>query len=98
MIHHTKHEANVTKELPVVTILVDDEATVAHAKMEVFGYVYEATGSAKKHPKDYYNRDIGIAIATSRALISLGQALINDASEQSDLIDARRYYSKHAPF
>ena len=84
------YELDVVSELPYFTVLVDEDATIAHVRMEIFDSVYEATGSAEKHPKDYYDRDTGIALATARAMRRLANQIDLEATHRTKVQDYRR--------
>ena len=56
-----------------LTVLLDGEASVAEARGGTFSNIGElsATGSAKKHPKDTSNSEVGFNLAVARALRAL---------------------------
>ena len=57
----------------VVTVMMDDKATVAELADE--GSIVYATGSAKRHPADLYNPGIGANLAIARALRNYADTL-----------------------
>ena len=56
-----------------LTVLLDGEASVAEARGTTLSQVGElkATGSAKKHPKDPSEDEVGFNLAVARALRAL---------------------------
>jgi hypothetical protein len=56
-----------------LTVLLDGEASVAEARGGTFSNIGElsATGSAKKHPKDTSEPEVGFNLAVARALRAL---------------------------
>lgn len=62
-----------TRETTVRIDLVDD----------LGGFVVEATGKAKWNPVDHFDPDIGVGIATGRALVKYGRKLTNYWKAQS---------------
>lgn len=75
---------------PEVRIVCNHDATVAHVKFEIFGELYESTGSAELHPKDSYEREIGIALATARAMRAMARILEEATDNRTDLNDLMR--------
>ena len=56
-----------------LTVLLDGEASVAEARGSTLNNIGElsATGSAKKHPDDQADREVGFNLAVARALRAL---------------------------
>ena len=56
-----------------LTVLLDGEASVAEARGSTLNNIGElsATGSAKKHPQDASDNEVGFNLAVARALRSL---------------------------
>lgn len=62
------------------TVLVDNEAAVAHVKATTFDKAFYATSASKKHPKDNVNLEIGASLALGRALVALGEEILRSAN------------------
>lgn len=77
---------------PDTHVIVDrDGGTVAVGiHVQVLGYEVVETGSAKLHPKDTFNRDVGIALATARAYRRMAGQLERLANEYVDQKDTYR--------
>jgi hypothetical protein len=66
-----------------VTVLLDGEASVAEARGSTLSNVGElsGTGSAKKHPNDSSDNEVGFNLAVSRALRALADQYETRANE-----------------
>jgi hypothetical protein len=67
-----------------ITILTDDNASVAHARLLGFSddgvVVFEATGSAKREQGDPRDPVIAVEMALGRALRKMSRRMIRDAN------------------
>ena len=57
------------------TLVGDDRVTAVNVQLWLGGWTFEATGSAKTHPNDYPNSEVGEALAFSRAFRDLSRQL-----------------------
>jgi hypothetical protein len=66
-----------------LTVLLDGNASVAEARGGTFSNIGElsATGSAKKHPKDPSDNEVGFNLAVARALRALADQYEKRAEE-----------------
>src|SRR4051812_1077675 len=67
-----------------LTVLITDEAVVAEAEAvdsTGAGLDVSATGTAKKHPKDKPNSQIGYNLAVARALVALAGVYAQKAAD-----------------
>lgn len=61
--------------LPRVTVIQDGDVTSVAAEMDTFGGTIHAVGSARRHPRDVPDSDIGVALATARAVRALADLI-----------------------
>ena len=83
-----------------LTVLLDGEASVAEARGGTFSNVGElsATGSAKKHPKDTSEPEVGFNLAVSRALRALADQYEKRAETAMDYANfPRRWVTSEYP-
>ena len=73
------------KPLLASTLATDDVAAAAVRYRDLRG-----EGSAKRHPNDVPDRDVGLDLAVGRALIDLGRQVLADAGRRVAAADARR--------
>lgn len=55
--------------------LTSMDASVVQVTVYVNGYAYTGTGTAKRHPNDHSDPQVGRALATARAMAHLGRQL-----------------------
>jgi hypothetical protein len=70
-----------------LTVLLDGEASVAEARGSTLNNIGElrGTGSAKKHPKDHSDDEVGFNLAVSRALRALADQYELRANQAAEL-------------
>lgn len=56
-------------------VIPAEQATTAYVAVTIDGCAFEATGSAKKHPKDAPDPSVGTALALSRTFSDLSEKL-----------------------
>ena len=71
---------------PSISVTVHAGDTVMTAVVE--SHLGRAVGEAKCHPKDTFNPYVGEKLAVGRALVKLGEKLIEDAE---DIIYPQQY-------
>lgn len=64
----------------IVNEIVHRDAIAVELELHLDDDLYMATGVARRHPDDDFNREIGIKLAYSRALGSLARQLDKQAS------------------
>lgn len=77
-----------------LTVLVDDEAAVAEARGSTLRGLGElrGTGSAKKHPDDSPDPEVGFNLAVSRALRALADQYELRADQAAELTNYPQRY------
>ena len=63
-----------------VEVLHTDDATIVRASALVGGTIFEATESSKRDHLDKPNTEIGVKLATGRAIRKLGRQILHDAN------------------
>lgn len=81
--------------LPTMTSVITDEAVTIGLEIQAHGGFLQATGAAKRHPKDTPNSEIGLALAQARAFRAAAEELERITNERVQRID-REEYSKRA--
>lgn len=70
--------------------VLTDEVVAVELTVQTYGQEFTGKGWAKKHPKDRPNAEVGLALATSRALLDAAEQLTTYAQERIEQMASRQ--------
>lgn len=73
--------------LPIMTSIIEDGAVTVGLEIKAHGGYLQATGAAKRHPKDTPNAEIGLALAQARAFRAAAEELERITNDRIQKID-----------
>lgn len=73
--------------LPIMTSIIEDGAVTVGLEIKAHGGYLQATGAAKRHPKDLPNAEIGLALAQARAFRAAAEELERITNDRVAKID-----------